>query len=119
MLEGNELLKVIVATDVDPSRASVAEAAGAAFVPSFDDVIADGQVEAVILCTPHGLHAEQAIAAAGKGKHVFCEKPLCLNRADAVRVVKACEEAGVVLGVGHERRFEPPIVDAMAAIASG
>jgi predicted dehydrogenase len=119
MLAGNELLKVVAATDVDPGRAEVARQAGAAFVPTFDAVLSHEGVEAVILCTPHPLHAEQAIAAAECGKHVFCEKPLCLNRADAEKVVAACRAAGVVLGVGHERRFEPPIVDVMESIASG
>jgi len=119
MLEGNKLLKVVCATDVDPGRATVAEASGAAFVPNLAEVLSHEGVEAVILCTPHPLHAEQAIAAAGRGKHVFCEKPLCLNRADAEKVVAACRAAGVVLGVGHERRFEPPIVDVMNCVASG
>jgi predicted dehydrogenase len=73
----------------------------------------------VILCTPHEFHAEQAISAAERGKHVFCEKPLCLTLADAERVVQACERAGVVLGIGHERRFEPPIVDLMTRITTG
>jgi predicted dehydrogenase len=119
MLQDNKVLKVVVATDVDPGRASVAQASGAAFVETFDQVLSFEGVQAVILCTPHPLHAQQAIAAARSGKHVFCEKPLTLTQADAVNVVSACRDAGVVLGVGHERRFEPPIVDLMASIASG
>ena len=42
-------------------------------------------------------------------KHVFCEKPLALTRAGAERSVALCQDAGLVLGMGHERRFEPPI----------
>jgi predicted dehydrogenase len=73
----------------------------------------------VILCTPHTLHCDQIIRAAAAGKHVFCEKPLSLARADAVRAVAACSTAGVMLGVGHERRFEPPTLDLRKAVEAG
>jgi predicted dehydrogenase len=119
MLAGSDALRFVVATDVDPARAAVAEAAGARFATSFEAILADPEVEAVVLCTPHPLHAAQVVAAAEQGKHVFCEKPLCLTRADAERAIAACAAAGVVLGVGHERRFEPPIVDLAARIAAG
>ena len=60
-----------------------------------DEVLADPKVEAVVLVTPHSLHAEQIVAAAHAGKHVFCEKPLSLKRADAERAVKACLDAKI------------------------
>ncbi len=119
MTAGSEALRIVAATDLDPGREATATAAGAAFLRTFEDVVRDPDVEAVILCTPHEFHAEQAISAAERGKHVFCEKPLCLTLADAERVVQACERAGVVLGIGHERRFEPPIVDLMSRITTG
>jgi predicted dehydrogenase len=59
------------------------------------------------------------LAAARAGKHVFCEKPLALTRADAERSVAACRNAGVVLGVGHERRFEPAMLEVSRLIRSG
>lgn len=65
--------------------------------------------QAVILCTPHSQYCEQTVRAASAKKHVFCEKPLALSRADALRAVAACNANGVALAVGHERRFEPPI----------
>ena len=52
-------------------------------------MLADDTVDAVILATPHSLHEEQIIAAAGAGKHIFCEKPFCLNRASALRAMEA------------------------------
>lgn len=64
-------------------------------------------VDAVILCTPQDMHTGQMLAAARAGKHVFCGKPLAMTRADAEASVAACRAAGVMLGVGHERRFEP------------
>ena len=119
MTGNSEALRIVAATDVDSSRAATAAIAGAAFRQGFEDVVRDPDVEAVILCSPHEFHAQQAIAVAEHDKHVFCEKPLCLTLADAERVVQACERAGVVLGIGHERRFEPPIVDLMTRIKSG
>ena len=86
---------------------SFAREHGLALTASLERVLADPAVEAVILCTPQDLHAEQTLAAARAGKHVFCEKPLAMRRADAAAMVAACKDAGLVLGVGHERRFEP------------
>lgn len=64
-------------------------------------------IEAIILTTPNTLHEQQVIQIASAGRHVFCEKPLGLTGASAKRSVAACESAGVILGIGHERRFEP------------
>ncbi len=68
------------------------------------------EVDAIILTTPNPLHEEQVIQCARAGKHVFCEKPLGLTAASARRSVAACTEAGVQLGIGHERRFEPAML---------
>jgi predicted dehydrogenase len=76
-------------------------------------------VHGVVLCTPHTLHTEQIIRAASAKKHVFCEKPLAMSRADVLRSVAACNQNGVKLAVGHEKRFEPPIQEAMRLVKSG
>jgi len=73
----------------------------------------------VVLCTPHTQHTDQIVAAAQAGKHVFCEKPLSMTRVDVLRAVAAVEKAGVALAVGHERRFEPPIIEMMKIVKSG
>ena len=80
---------------------------GLALSGSFDDVCADASIDAVVLATPHHLHAEQIIAASKAGKHVFVEKPLALKLADAEAAVKAANDAGIVLAVGFNRRFLP------------
>lgn len=82
-------------------------------------LLAQAGVEAVILCTPHPQHAQQIVAAAEAGLHVFCEKPLCLTLADARAAVAACESRQRVLGIGHERRFEPEVVALRELIAAG
>ena len=83
------------------------------------DVLADGSVQAIVLATPHSLHAEQIIAVAGAGKAVFCEKPLALNKHDAERAVEACRRAGVPLGLGHDKRFWPSMRELKKVVASG
>jgi len=84
-----------------------------------DAVLADDAIKAILLATPHSLHPAQVIACARAGKQIFCEKPLALTRADAARMFGACRDAGVVLAVGHNRRFWPSIRALRETVASG
>jgi predicted dehydrogenase len=84
-----------------------------------DQALADPQVQAVVLATPHSLHADQIVRVAAAGKAVFCEKPLALTRADAERAVNACRKAGVALGVGQNKRFWPSMQELRRVVASG
>ncbi len=86
---------------------------------SMDAVLADPAIDAVLLATPHSLHKRQVIAAAAAGKQVFCEKPLALKRDDAAEMFAACRKAGVVLAVGHNRRFWPSMQALRAIVANG
>lgn len=87
--------------------------------PDLESALGDPEVQGVILCTPHSLHAAQVVQAAGAKKHVFCEKPLSLTRQDAISAVKACSDNRVVLAVGHEKRFEPPIREVFRMAKAG
>jgi predicted dehydrogenase len=78
-------------------------------VASYEEALVEG-VEGVILTSPNDQHDRQILAAVAAGKHVFCEKPLSLTAEGARTSVAACQAAGLVLGVGHERRFEPAIL---------
>ncbi|WP_426437778.1 Gfo/Idh/MocA family protein [Bradyrhizobium genosp. P] len=84
-----------------------------------DAVLADPGIDAVLLATPHSLHKSQVIAAAAAGKQIFCEKPLALRRDDAAEMFAACRNAGVVLAVGHNRRFWPAMQALRAIVATG
>jgi predicted dehydrogenase len=86
---------------------------------SIEPVLADRGIDAMLLATPHSLHPAQVIACAAARKQVFCEKPLALHRADAARMFAACREAGVVLAVGHNRRFWPSMRALRELTASG
>lgn len=72
---------------------------------SYAGVLADPEVDAVLLTTPHSLHAEHVIQAAKAGKHVFVEKPFTLTAESGRAAAAACIAAGTVLAVGHNRRF--------------
>jgi predicted dehydrogenase len=86
------------------NRAAFAQKYGCRDLPSYEAVLKDPEVEGVVITTPHSVHAEQVVAAARAGKHVFVDKPFTLTLADARRATEACRRAGVVLAVGHQRR---------------
>ena len=74
---------------------------------SFEEVVADPAIKAVVLATPHTKHPEQVEALAAAGKHIYCEKPFALSKAEAQSMLDACQRAGVVIGVGHHFRLMP------------
>lgn len=86
---------------------------------SLEDAVARGGLDAVIITSPHGEHAEQIASAVSAGLHVFCEKPFTTDARSAATVLTAAAESGCVVGIGHERRFEPPIQELRAALAEG
>ena len=84
----------------------------------YKDVIADSNVDAVLIATRHNLHKPIAIAAAQAGKHVFVEKPMALTAPDCEEVCEAVEKAGILLTVGFNRRFSKFSVEAKKALRS-
>ena len=100
----------------DATRAG--EAAAELGVPceaSFEALLERSDVDAVCLCTPSGLHAEQALAAARAGKHVLVEKPMALRLADADAMIAACREVGVRLGVAFQLTLNLPFAKVQSA----
>jgi predicted dehydrogenase len=83
---------------------------GVMLVDSYEQILRDPNVDAVVLATPHTQHERQVIAAAAAGKHIHVEKPITLDRASANAAVAAAQRAGVVLAVGYCRRFHPSVV---------
>jgi predicted dehydrogenase len=86
---------------------------------SFEDVLADASIEAVILATPHSKHRAQVEAAAAAGKHIYCEKPFALKKTDAQAMIEACKRAGVLIAVGHHFRLMPSMRALAELRASG
>ena len=96
-----------------------AKAQGLTFADNYDAILANPNVNAVVLATPHSQHAAQVIAAARAGKHVFCEKPFALHKAEAEQAVAATQKAGVTLGLGYNRRFHPEMTKLREQIRNG
>ena len=111
VLQGSSYITPVLGVDPDEKARSAAQTLGLSVAARFEDALEAPDVQAIILCTPHKQHAAQIIAAASAGKHVFCEKPLCTDPDEAEPAFAAVAKAGVTLGIGHERRFEPAIID--------
>ncbi|MBP0443945.1 Gfo/Idh/MocA family oxidoreductase [Roseomonas sp. SSH11] len=113
-------IRFVAGTTRTPEKARAwAAEKGVDLLPDYEAVLADPRVRAVVLATPHGQHVEQVIAAARAGKHVFVEKPFSLSRASAEAAAAACREAGVVMALGHNRRFLPAVAEMKRMLADG
>ena len=120
LIKRSNKLSVSHVVEVNPARSSdFAREQRVEMVTDFQSLLRDSAIQGVVLCTPHTQHADQIVAAADAGKHVFCEKPLSMTRADVLRAIDAINRNGVALAVGHERRFEPPIMELMRIVKSG
>ncbi len=88
-------------------------------VDHYDDILANPNIDAVVLATPHSQHERQILAAAAAGKHIHVEKPITLDRPSADAAVAAARKAGVVLAVGYCRRFHPSVVEIRTRLKDG
>jgi len=109
---------------VSRNRAELAESFANEFgvrrwYSDWHDLLTDYEIDAIYIATPVHLHAEQAIAAAERGKHVLCEKPMALNLAECDRMVDASRSNDVKLGVAYYRHFYPVVRRVKELIDSG
>jgi predicted dehydrogenase len=110
---------IVCAAEPNPAGADFAKENDFSHYTSYKDALRHPGVEAVILATPHSLHAEQIRLAVAAKKHIFCEKPLALTKKGAEAAVNACKKNKLVLGMGHERRWEPPLAKMLEMAKSG
>lgn len=115
-MAGRCKITAVVDPDAD-ARASIAAEYAARPADSLEDAFDD--IDAAIISTPNFLHCDQAVACAKAGKHVFIEKPMALNVAEADRIVAAVEEAGVKSMVGFSVRFEGVMNTMNTMLANG
>lgn len=87
-------------------RKAFAAKYGCAEAPSYEAMLGDGSIEAIINTTPNDVHLETTRAAAAAGKHVFLDKPIANTVADGKALTEACRKAKVVLALGYQRRKE-------------
>ncbi|MFC7625514.1 Gfo/Idh/MocA family protein [Microlunatus sp. GCM10028923] len=108
-----------VADAVPETLAKRAEELSAESYADYHDMINSADIDAVDICLPHHLHADAILTAAKAGKHILCEKPLCLNADEARQVLDAVASAGVTLMSGHNQLFMPAVAKAKELIESG
>src|SRR3954463_8183727 len=103
-----------------PSRASdFSPRHGIRLADSYEALLKEKNIDAVVLATPHSTHAEQITAAAKAFKHVFVEKPLGLSRAECERALAACADGDVTLAVGYNWRFQPALREIKRMLEDG
>jgi predicted dehydrogenase len=113
-LQAGEFAQVTAIADIDAERAHRrVEAIGNAEVfVDYREMIASPLVDAIDICLPHQLHSDAIVAAAAAGKHILCEKPLCLTLEEADVVTDAVATAGVTLMCAHNQLFLPAVAPA-------
>lgn len=112
--------RVAAGCDQDAGRREgFAAAFGARSHPGPEALLADPEVDLVVVASPSHLHADQACAALAAGKDVVCEKPMARNPAEAARMVAAARAAGRMLTVFHNQRYLPCVRQLRAVVASG
>jgi predicted dehydrogenase len=118
-LSGSAAIRPVLGIDPDEAGRAAGTDAGLEASSRFEDALERADIDAVILTSPHKFHAGQIVAAVRAGKHVFCEKPLCTTASEVEDVAEAVRKAGVQLGIGHERRFEPGVIDLRRRFEAG
>jgi predicted dehydrogenase len=118
-MQGSKKLEIVAALDASGANAAIAAEHGLHFTMDWDQLIGDRAVEAIILCTPHFAQTRQVFTAAAAGKHIFCDSPLAASRADSERWAPVCSSAGVILGFGHDRHFEPAATELRRMVNEG
>ncbi len=113
--------ELVAVCDIDEpkGRKFAADCGGVAFYRDYRDMVKDKAVDVVCVCTPSGLHAECAIAAARAGKHIFCEKPLDIRRDRMSRMIDAVEKARVTMGCVFQSRTIPDYIRVRRAVQNG
>lgn len=113
------IIQAVASRGLDKSSAVAEEFGVAQAYGSYEELLADPEVDAVYIPLPNHLHREWVIRAAEAGKHVLCEKPIALNSQEAAEMVEACRKAGVHLAEAYMYRHHPRIAEVQEIIASG
>jgi phthalate 4,5-cis-dihydrodiol dehydrogenase len=112
-------LKVVAEGDEVKLGSLLDDLPGVAGHGDYRDVLAGDDVDVVVICLPHWLHEEAAMAAAEAGKHILIEKPLADSMAECDRIIAAAERSGFVLMPAHTQRYYPVVAKAKEVLDSG
>jgi predicted dehydrogenase len=118
--ENSDAIRFVAGTTrtVTPEVEAFAKQKGLRLTADYQAMLAH-DIDAVVLATPHSMHATQVMAAAAAKKHVYCEKPFTLTKHEAEDAVAAVKKAGVTLAVGYNRRFHPEMIKLRDMIRAG
>ncbi|MCK5440140.1 MAG: Gfo/Idh/MocA family oxidoreductase [Gemmatimonadetes bacterium] len=120
ILTGLPQARLVAIAESDPQqREEVGRHAGTAIVAEYEALLDMPKVEAVVVCVPSGLHAEVAVAALDRGKHVYLEKPLATTWDEARSVLSALERSGTVGMIGFNYRFNRAYLELKRCLQSG
>lgn len=120
LMELTTRYRVVAVTDTDPARAGEAtQRAGCRAVADVRALVADTDVELVVVSTPSHLHPEHCVAALAAGKAVVCEKPMAPSLVAAEHMLARADQAGRLLTVFNNRRYEPDFRQIRSVVASG
>ncbi len=114
--------KAVLAAVADPVTEAAEKRAGdtgAAIYPDNRQMLAEADIDAVDICLPHHLHRDAVVAAAEAGKHVLCEKPLCLSPDEAASIAEAVEKSGITVMCAHNQLFLPAVARAKELLETG
>ena len=116
----SEKIRIVAgATRTVSKAADYAKKQGFALHDSYQKVLTDPKIDAIVVATPHTQRVELIAAAAKAGKHVFTEKPMALNKRDADACIKACTDNQVTLAVGYNWRFQPALQELKRMLTDG
>ena len=111
---------VAAVADAVPERRAEAESTlGCRAYADYRELVADPELELVVVCTPSHTHADVAVAALRAGRHVLVEKPMAASLAEVDRMIAAAAEAGRILTVFQNRRLDPDFLKVQEILASG
>lgn len=120
LLKHPEVFRVVAACDVNPDSAgAIVSASGGTAYRDFRTMFERETLDAVLIATPHDLHAEPVLLAADRGVHVLLEKPMATTLADCERMVNACERSGVTFMVAENERYKSNFRSVGKAIRDG
>lgn len=120
-MTGSDYGRIVAGADaaITPELKDFAALHKMKLVGSLDELLADPNVQGVILATPHSLHFPQVVATARAKKHIFAEKPFALHKNEAVEMIDAVKKAGVSIALDYNRRYHPEMRKLKERIATG
>ncbi len=103
----------------ESARALAQRVGGAVVYTDFQRMIEEADIDAIDICLPHHLHRDAIVAGARAGKHIICEKPLCLSLDEAEEIAGAVRSGGVTMMCAHNQLFDPAVEKARQMLAEG